>query len=107
MRYIRLIRFLFVFCWVILFRSGAIAQVTTQTFNCTGAPQSYAVPPCVTSVTVEAWGAGGGGGGVDTYTGSPGGGGAYAMSVFSVTPGQVLTIYVGCGGLQGGACQTN
>ncbi|MGZ3864830.1 MAG: PKD domain-containing protein [Bacteroidia bacterium] len=94
---------------IISFFSGriAFAQVTTATFNCTGAPQNYTIPPCVTTVTVEAWGAGGGGGGVDSYTGSPGGGGAYAYATLAVAPGQVLTVYVGCGGLQGGACQGN
>jgi gliding motility-associated-like protein len=90
-----------------LFQVAAFAQITTATFNCTGGPQNYTIPPCVTTVTVEAWGAGGGGGGVDTYTGSPGGGGAYAYSTLAVVPGQVLTVYVGCGGSQGGACQGN
>jgi gliding motility-associated-like protein len=97
----------FFFLSLFLLNGVVFAQVTTATFNCTGAPQNYTIPPCVTTVTVEAWGAGGGGGGVDTYTGSPGGGGAYAYSTLAVTPGQVLTVYVGCGGLQGGACQGN
>lgn len=105
----RFVRIKFTIILFTAFLSGryGFAQVTTATFNCTGAPQNYTIPPCVTTVTVEAWGAGGGGGGVDTYTGSPGGGGAYAYATLAVTPGQVLTVYVGCGGLQGGACQGN
>ena len=107
MHYIRFTKFIFLVLISFFSQLGVFAQVIPQTFNCTGAPQSFVVPLCVTSVTVEAWGAGGGGGGIDTYTGSPGGGGAYATAVLAVTPGQILTVIVGCGGSQGGACATN
>lgn len=76
-----------------------------QTFNCTGASQTFVVPSCVSSITVEAWGAGGGAGGPDSNPGSDGGGGAYASSVLSVVPGQILTVTTGCGGQGGGGCQ--
>ncbi|MGZ3865459.1 MAG: hypothetical protein ACXVNR_03310, partial [Bacteroidia bacterium] len=107
MRSLTEIKLIIILLFAFLSGNVAFSQVTTATFNCTGAPQNYTIPPCVTTVTVEAWGAGGGGGGVDTYTGSPGGGGAYAYATLAVTPGQILTVYVGCGGLQGGVCQTN
>jgi gliding motility-associated-like protein len=90
-----------------LFERSVFAQLTTQTFNCTGSPQSFTVPPCVTSFTVQAWGAGGAGGGWDTYGGSDGGGGAWAQSALLATPGQVFTIIVGCGGSPGAACAGN
>jgi len=104
MRHFTITKFIILFLSSFLFGSSAFAQVTTQTFNCTGAAQTFVVPGCVTSITVEAWGGGGGGGGIDSYAGSNGGGGAYATSTIAVTPGQVLTVIVGCGGTQGGAC---
>ncbi len=104
MRHITLTKFIILFITSLLVHEGAYAQVTTQTFNCTGANQTFTVPGCVTSITVEAWGGAGGGGGWDSYQGSPGGGGAYATSVIAVVPGQVLTVITGCGGTQGGAC---
>ena len=86
-------------------RQNLIAQTTTQIFNYTGGNQTFVVPACVNSITVQAWGAGGASGGGDTYSGSEGGGGAFSTSVLSVTPGTSLTIIVGGGGVQGGACQ--
>ena len=59
----------------------------SQTFNYTGAVQTYTVPPCVTSITVVAAGAKGGG--------FAGGAGAKVTSTMTVTPGQVLEIRVG------------
>ncbi len=57
---------------------------------------SFTVPPFVTEITVNAWGAGGGGGGGGG--GGPGGGGAYATSTITVSPGETLTVIVGGGG---------
>ncbi|MEI6766474.1 MAG: glycine-rich protein [Bacteroidota bacterium] len=57
-----------------------------QTFNYTGAQQTFTVPPCVTSVTLDVYGAQGGGGG---------GNGGRAQGTLSVTPGQILYVYVG------------
>lgn len=59
----------------------------SQTFNFTGAVQTFTVPPCVTSITVDAYGAQGGGSG-----GGPGG---RAQATIPVTPGETLNIYVG------------
>jgi hypothetical protein len=64
---------------------------------------TFTVPAGVTSIVVEAWGAGGAGGGVngsrsDTRIGGGGGGGAYVKKELSVTPGEVLTLTVGVGG---------
>ncbi len=65
---------------------------------------AFVVPYGVTSVTVEAWGAGGGGGKSNTANsnaGGGGGGGGYARGVLSVTPGGSLTVNVGTGGTAG------
>jgi hypothetical protein len=65
----------------------------TQTFVYTGSAQSFTVPACITSLTVQMWGAGGGGGDWGS-----GGAGAYVTGTLTVTPGQVLSIIVGGGG---------
>ncbi len=70
----------------------------------------FTVPECVTEITVEARGAGGGGGGGgatgDHDQAGDGGEGArgqvLAPTVYSVTPGTVLTVEVGEGGAGGG-----
>jgi len=62
-------------------------------FGYTGGIQSYTVPPGVTSLTVEAWGAQGG----FTYN-DQGGHGAYVKSSIPVTPGETLYIFVGGNG---------
>jgi hypothetical protein len=82
---------------------------TTVTFNYTGSLQTFTVPSCVSSVTIEAYGAQGGNA---SYNNTPPGGlGAYIKGTFSVSPGQVLNILVGqkgqngtggCGDLNGG-----
>jgi hypothetical protein len=74
--------------------SNLKAQVTT--FAYTGALQTYTVPPGVTNIQIETWGAQGGG---SKPCSGPlqedGGLGGYAIGNLSVTPGDVLTIYVG------------
>lgn len=69
-----------------------------ETFNFTGANQSWTVPSGVTSVVFHAIGAGGGGGRVGTS--ASGGGGGYATGTYGVTAGQVFTIIVGQGGVR-------
>jgi len=80
---------------------------------------TWIVPPCVTSVTVEAWGAGGGGGGTigivrtagndgfsdsEVCVGAGGGaGGGYTSRTFPVIPGQSYNVVVGAGGTAGPA----
>ena len=64
-----------------------------------GGTSSFTVPAGVTSKADKAWGGGGGGGGGgSTGTGGAGGGGGFTTASLSVTPGDVLTIYVGGGG---------
>ncbi|NBV14360.1 MAG: hypothetical protein EBS07_09880, partial [Sphingobacteriia bacterium] len=76
----------------------------TASFSFTGSPQTWTVPSGVTSVTVDARGASGGN---ITNQGNPGLGGR-VQGTISVTPGQVLNIYVGgtttttTGGYNGG-----
>ena len=53
----------------------------TTTFQYTGTMQEYTVPPGVTIVNIETFGAQGG---------NNGGKGAYMNGTFSVTPGQTL-----------------
>ncbi|MDO8206409.1 MAG: hypothetical protein Q7T38_01155 [Gallionella sp.] len=81
---------------------SASAGAVTTSFTVSG---TWTAPAGVTSVTVEAWGAGGGGG---AATGNPakGGGGAggqYAKKVVAVVPGTVYAIAVGAGGTVGTA----
>lgn len=74
----------------------------TQTFNFTnnGAVQTFTVPFGVTSITIEAWGAGGGGGGANTNaTRGGGGGGAYSRNTLTTTSGTVYSLVVGQGGI--------
>jgi gliding motility-associated-like protein len=78
---------------IILFFSSIVANVnaqTTTTFNYTGSPQTWTVPPCVSSITVTVAGADGGG--------NLGGNGAVVTATIPVTPGQVITVNVGASG---------
>ncbi len=104
---ISLLRFFFLFTGFLLLLQNSYSQTATQIYNYTGATQTFVVPLCVHTLTVQAWGGSGGGGGWDTYSGSTGGGGAYASSVITVTPGTTYTIIVGAGGLEGGNCAGN
>jgi hypothetical protein len=67
---------------------------------------TWTCPAGVTSVQVEAWGAGGGGGGCTNAagrSGGGGGGGSYVKNTsVAVTPGTTYTVKVGAGGLAGG-----
>ena len=95
---------------------------TTTTFSTPGT-FTWTVPPCVTSITVDAWGAGGGGGGawvkMDNSTtdvfgtaieacagGGGGGGGGFSRQTYAVVPGQTYTIVVGAGGIGGVSATT-
>nr|MCU0361534.1 glycine-rich protein [Bacteroidia bacterium] len=87
-------------CVAILLISNAEvkAQTTVLTYSFTGTIQQFTVPSCVSTITMEAWGAQGG-----SLLNFPGGQGAYMSGVFTVTAGQVLRILVGG---QGGDLQT-
>ena len=79
--------------------SGTVIAPVSQTFSSSG---NFTVPAGVTSIRVEAWGAGGGGAGsTNTKGGSGGGGGAYSTNISSVAPGQVIPYTVGTGGAGG------
>lgn len=59
----------------------------------------FMVPAGVTQIFIKAWGGGGGTGATQSLVvGGTGAGGSFAEGYLSVTPGQVLTIYVGGGG---------
>ena len=75
-----------------LFFAGASISVPAQTssYNYTGGLQTYTVPVCVTSITVDVLGARGGNNG--TYIGGLGG---RVQATIPVTPGEILNIYVG------------
>jgi hypothetical protein len=68
------------------------AQVVTQTLTFTGGVQSFTVPACVGTLSVDLRGARGGFGWSAIHR--PGYGGR-VTGVFTVTPGQVLNVYVG------------
>jgi len=75
--------------------SIAASGATSQTFNYTGADQSFIVPTGVTSMSVTLSGAGGGAAfGVDTARGR----GGLVSGTLAVTPGESLTMVVGGGG---------
>jgi len=72
------------------------AQITE--FNYTGSVQTYTVPAGVTSLNVKLYGAQGGGSEnceAVNQIDDDGGKGGYAEGVLSVTPGQILNVYVG------------
>lgn len=79
------------------------AKAQTTTFSYTGSVQTYTVPLCATSITVDVKGAKGSN---MTYNGqtSNGGKGGRVTCTFPVTPGDVLSIYVGG---QGGSPNQN
>jgi hypothetical protein len=67
---------------------------------------NYTVPAGITELLVECWGGGGAGLGYpnvpQSTTGGGGGGGAYSASVVSVTPGDVIPVVIGAGGVSTG-----
>jgi len=71
---------------------GLSAQLTTLDFQYTGSVQTFTVPTCVTAVSVTAYGAEGVSVGNGNFATGKGG---MAAGVLTVTPGQVLNIYVG------------
>ena len=85
---------------LILFNIKGDAQ-STWSFSYSGTAQTLTVPANVCCIYVKAWGGGGAGGGNDAYPGGVGGGGAYTESVIIVSPGDILTVYVGGAGMPG------
>jgi len=76
----------------------------TKTFGMTKTVESWTVPDCVESVTVEAWGAQGG---RNVHCSQQGGKGARMKGTFAVTPGEVLRIVVAQKGLDWGYNSAN
>lgn len=101
----------------LLFSAHILAQttttsggITTVTFSSAG-NFTWTPPTGVTSITVEAWGAGGGGGGVGVTAANAaggGGGGSYAKQTsFNVQQGVSYNVVVGAGGAGGAATGGN
>lgn len=85
----------------------AVGAETVVPFSVNG---NFIVPAGVTSIQVEAWGAGGSAGGWDSYYGAAsqgGGGGAYSRSLLQVSPGANYTITIGPGGAPVTTATTN
>ncbi len=81
--------------------AGFVQWAATGLQSYTGAGTStFTVPPGVYRLDIEAWAPGGGGGGCSNANGCGGGGGGgeYRRNVFSVTPGDTITINLGAAG---------
>jgi len=89
----------------------ASAQTDSVVYEFTGAPETFTVPACVSSITVKIFGAQGGAGatGGGSVSGGAGGLGGFAQGQLNVSAGDVLNIFVGgqgatpAGGFNGGA----
>jgi hypothetical protein len=77
----------------------SLAQAASTTYNGAGS-STWKAPTGVTSITVEAWGAGGAGGGAtaNPAQGGGGAGGQYVRKTVTVVPGTNYTVIVGAGG---------
>ncbi|MGA7704853.1 MAG: glycine-rich protein [Solirubrobacteraceae bacterium] len=84
--------------------TASAASKVTETFNSTGAEQSFVVPAGVTSVRVRAIGESGEAGQIDSpdQTAAPGGAGAVVAGFLPVTPGETLYVEVAARGFNGG-----
>ena len=69
-------------------------------FTYTGATQQWTVPAGVDTLRIKMWGAAGGGG--PDQTNNAGGGGGFTELTLAVSPGQLLDITVGGGGIAAG-----
>jgi hypothetical protein len=69
---------------------NTVAPPGSQTFSFTGAPQTFTVPGCVTSITINACGAQGGANWVNNVNF-----GGCTQATIAVTPGEVLNVFVG------------
>jgi hypothetical protein len=107
--YLKSIRGLFLAVSGLALTSSVIAQ--TATFNFTGGIQTFTVPCGVNSIFIQTWGAQGGSGdlGGNGVSGGAGALGGYSEGFLTVTPGDILNIFVGgqgtapTGGFNGGA----
>lgn len=93
--YTRFKKIVYLLALVLLAKTGPLeAQIVTQTFNYTGSMQSWVIPPCVGTMTIDVKGAAGGTG---ASSGPVGGNGGAARAVFTATPG--ITLYIAVGGM--------
>jgi len=78
---------------------------TTSNYTSAVTAATFTVPRGVTAVNVSTIGGGGGGGGAvfsgDGHGAGNGGSGGYILQTIAVTPGEILTITVGAGGIHG------
>lgn len=90
--------------FLLLLCSFAFTSVFAQSPQVFTTSGTFTVPVCVTSITVQCWGAGGGGGGGAEPNGgacgSGGGGGGFATTVINNASG-TYTVTVGTGGTPG------
>lgn len=70
----------------------------TNVFDSTGYT-TWTVPDGVTQAIIACWGAGGGGGDGNGSGGGGGGGGAFASTTQSVSPSDVIRLFIGTGGI--------
>ncbi len=79
---------------------GLVTVTYTNTLISFTSTGFYTIPPGVTQIKVECWGAGGGGSTITSTgaRGGGGGGGAYAAGILTVVPGDAYSITVGNGG---------
>ena len=87
--------------------AAAAAQQVVKVFNKTGGVQSFTVPAGVTSINIDASGGRGGNcyePGQYNTGGYNGGYGGRVQATMNVTPGQVLSLYVGSRGYGDPAC---
>src|SRR5579863_7774218 len=82
-----------ILCLGIFLSSGrnAIAQSQSVTFNYTGSMQTWRVPSCVAYVTIDCYGAAGVGTNNENHPAL----GGEARGVLTVSPGQILNVFVG------------
>lgn len=82
----------------LVFIKTGLGQIVTQS---TPGNYTFTVPAGVTSITIQAWGAGGAGGSGNSGNGprGGGGGGAFATRTISVTPLTTFNYTVGSGGV--------
>ena len=78
-----------VFVFICLFFMTAMRAQVTQTFLYTGTTQSFVVPPCVSTISVDVRGAQGGNSSDKLPSNSTGGLGGRAQAIIPVTPGQI------------------
>src|SRR3984957_18141229 len=81
--------------------AGILGQRLSQEFACSAnGPQTFTVPDSVTSLSVEAHGGRGGFPDPNTVGSESGAGGfgAVVNAALTVTPGETLTVWVGCAG---------